>query len=204
MATAPAPSRPNLEGRPIAGAFVLIAVGVALLIGNLVGAGGAALFLALGAAFAVARFATGQYGFAVPAGVLLGFGGFVLANEGRLLSGDPGPWFFYFLGAGFLAVYLLGLRPAEVWPLFPAAVLAAFGAWLSGPLWLEPMRRYVWLAEYWPIILVAVGLWLLVRDQLPGAARRMTGLLLVAGIVLYAAVVLTAAASTVPIVPTRW
>ena len=194
MATVQSPSRRGTADRPIAAALVLIALGVGMLIGNLLGAGGAALFLGLGAAFAVARVATGRYGFAVPAGVLLGFGAFVLASEGRLLSGDTGPWFFLFLGAGFLAVYLIGLRPAEAWPLVPAAALAAFGAWLSGGLRLEPLREYAWLAGYWPAVLIAVGLWLLVRDRLPPLARSALGLLVVAAVVVYGLVVVAATA----------
>jgi hypothetical protein len=171
-----------------------------MLVGNLLGAGGAALFLGLAAAFAVARFATGRYGFAVPAGVLLGFGGFVLASEGRLLGGDTGPWFFSFLGAGFLAVYLIGLRPAEAWPLVPAAVLTGFGAWLSGGLRLEPVREYAWLAGYWPGVLVVVGLWLLARDRLPPPARGALGFLVVAALVLYGLVVVAATAGPAAVV----
>jgi hypothetical protein len=200
MATVPSPSRPDFAGRPTAGALVLIAVGVVMLVGNLLGAGGAALFLGIAAAFAVARFATGRYGFAVPAGVLLGFGGFVLASEGRLLPGDTGPWFFYFLGAGFLAVYLIGLRPAEAWPLVPAAVLAGFGAWLSGGLRFEPVREYAWLASYWPGVLIVVGLWLIARDRLSPPVRSFLGVLVVAAVALYGLIVVAATAGPAAVI----
>src|SRR5438067_8413541 len=59
-------------------ALLLIAVGSTLLLARLAAPPGSALLLALGVACVVARLATGRYGFAVPAGPLLGLGGFAL------------------------------------------------------------------------------------------------------------------------------
>ena len=34
-----------------------------------------------------------------------------------------------------------------------------------------PFEQFWWLAHYWPLSLVAVGAWLLLRDRLPAPAR---------------------------------
>jgi hypothetical protein len=183
----PPERRSNDAGR-IVPALILIALGGVFLLGNVVPIGGATLFLGLGMAFLVARFVTQNYGLAVPAGILLGFGSFVALSEAGLLPGDDGGWFFILLGLGFLAVYVIGLRPSAVWPLFPAAVLTAFGAMLLGLVNLWPLAQFAWLASYWPLILIGVGLWLLVRDRLPLGIRRPLAVLGVFLLVLYGVV----------------
>ena len=162
--------RPDQSGRIVV-ALVLIALGVIFLTGNLVSVGGL-LFLGLGLAFLIARFLTGAYGLAVPAGVLLGFGGFVALENADLLPGAGGGWFFIMLGLGFLAVYLIGWRPAAIWPFFPATALVGFGLFTQGMLDLGPLAQFAWLGAYWPVALVAIGLWLLARDRLPEATRQ--------------------------------
>jgi hypothetical protein len=145
---------------------------------------------------------SGGYGFAVPAGILAGFGSFIALAEAGWLPGNGGGWFFIMLGLGFVAVYLIGLRPAIIWPFFPAAALIGFGALLEGLLAAWPLAWLAWIASYWPLVLVAVGLWLLVRDRLPANLRRpvaaVGGLaLLVYGIIAVASVM---AATVGPVV----
>jgi hypothetical protein len=159
------------RGRLVA-AFILIALGIFFLVANFAPIGGGALFLALGLAFSVARVMTGSYGLAVPAGVLFGFGSFVVLSEANVLPGEEGGWFFILLGAGFLAVYLIGLRPLVIWPLFPAAALIIFGLLLLGAVTLDPLTDYAWVLTFWPLVLVAIGLWLLIRDSIPATLRR--------------------------------
>jgi hypothetical protein len=178
--------RPGGDGRVLP-ALILIALGVAFLIGNLgfVQFGGAMLFLGLSAAFLAARLLTGNYGFAVPAGVLAGFGAYVALDEVGALPGNNGGWFFILLGLGFVAVYLFGLRPAAVWPFFPAAALIAFGALTEGFVSAWPLASLAWLASYWPLVLVAVGVWLLLRDRLPPAIRQPLAALGAAALIIY-------------------
>jgi len=114
--------------------------------------------LALGLAFLVARFATGSYGYAVPAGILLGFGSYVAVEEVRALPPDGGGWFFILAGLGFLAVYVIGLRPREVWPLFPAAASLALGVIMAHVVEIANLAQFVWLARYWPVVLIVLGL----------------------------------------------
>ena len=84
--------------------LALITVGVVFLLGNLVPAGpgrGGLILLGLGIAFAVGRVTTGRYGYAVPAGILLGIGSYVALQE--MAGTQPlqnSSWFFILLGLG--------------------------------------------------------------------------------------------------------
>jgi hypothetical protein len=198
---APAPPRPRRDTRWLPG-LLLIALGVVLLIANLgwVRLGGATLFLGLSAAFLLARFLSGSYGFAVPAGILAGFGSYVALEEAGALPGDHGGWFFILLGLGFVAVYVIGLRPAAIWPFFPAAALIGFGVLLEGLVAAWPLAALAWVASYWPVVLVAAGLWLLVRDRLPAVVRQPLAVIGAVALIVYGiiAVVSTIAAQAGP------
>jgi hypothetical protein len=165
-------SRERRRNGGVVGGLILIAVGLIVLFGTWFSVGGASLFLGLGVAFLVARTLAGQHGFAVPAGILLGFGSFVWLTETGSLSGPAsGGMFFVFLGLGFLASYAIAARPQAVWPLLPGMVLIGFGAFVQASIFGGPFAQYWWLAQYWPISLIAVGAWLLLRNQVPAAAR---------------------------------
>ncbi len=179
--------------------LILIALGLSFFIGHAFNVHGATIFIAIGLAFLIGRVLSGNYGLAVPAGILLGFGSYVALEETRLLPQQEGAWFFLMLALGFLAVYAVGARPAAVWPLFPAAVLAAIGIVMLGWATLLPLAPLAWTASFWPAVLVLIGLWLLGRDLLPGPTRAIAGTvgfitLLLYGILAVAATV--AAAST--------
>lgn len=174
---------------------ILVALGIVFLIANLglVTLGGATLFLGLSAVFLLARFLSGSYGFAVPAGLLAGFGSYLALVENGVLP-EHGGWFFILLGLGFVAVYIIGLRPAAIWPFFPAAALIGFGALLEGLVAAWPLAALAWVASYWPLALIAVGLWLLVRDWLPAGARRPVAVLGIVALIVYGII---AVASTI-------
>src|SRR5438067_2514598 len=78
------PAAPRPRGG--VGGLILIAIGVVALFGIWFPGGGAWLFLGLGVAFATARVLTGRYGYAVPAGILLGFGTFIWFTESGTLA----------------------------------------------------------------------------------------------------------------------
>jgi len=123
-----APPRP----RGLVAGLILITLGVAALFGMWFPSGGAWLFCGLGVAFALARVLTGRPGYAVPAGILLGFGSFVWATESGVI--DPataGGLFFVCLGLGFLLSYAIAARPQAIWPVVPGVVLIGFGAFLQ-------------------------------------------------------------------------
>jgi hypothetical protein len=192
------PPRPPLVGGRILPAMILIALGIVFLLGNFFSVGGGALFLGLGVAFLVARVLTGHYGHAVPAGILFGLGGYVALTESGILADPSGGWFFVLLGLSFLAVYAIGARPGVLWPFFPAAALLGFGVVLLGLVDLWPLGDLAWVAAYWPLTLVAIGGWLLVRGRLPQAARRPVATAGILLLVIYAvlAIAATAAAAT--------
>jgi hypothetical protein len=128
----------------------------------------------------------------VPAGILLGFGSFVALSEQNLLPDQGGGWFVVMLGLGFLAVYAIGLRPAAVWPFYPAAALLVFGSLLLGLVAAWPLASLAWVGAYWPLVLVLVGLWLLLRDRLPAAWRQPVATLGTIILILYGILALSA------------
>ncbi|MDQ6673750.1 MAG: DUF4097 domain-containing protein [Chloroflexota bacterium] len=187
--------RPGLYRRflPLA----LITLGVVFLLSNFIPAAGRGglVVLGLGAAFLIGRITTGRYGYAVPAGILIAIGAYLSLHDvqgARFLQGG-GAWFFALLGLGFGLVYLIGLRPSAVWPLFPAAVLLGMAVLLVGVGSLGALASLSWMVAYWPMALVLLGLWLLFRDELPLPLRRPIATL--GGIALLAYGILAAAAS---------
>jgi Putative adhesin len=169
---------PYRRGSALSRSFLplaLITLGVVFLLGNLVPdrSRGGLVVLGLGAAFMVGRLTTGRYGYAVPAGILIALGTYFTLQELPLTQPIGGSrWFFVLLGLGFGMVYVIGLRPAAVWPLFPAVILVCLGLAMFGVAWFGPLASLSWIAGFWPVALVVVGLWLLFRDQLPLEARR--------------------------------
>jgi len=154
--------------------LALITLGVVFLLSNLIpgpGRGGLVL-LGLGAAFGIGRLTTGRYGYSVPAGILVAIGAYValMASGGPRGLSAAGS-FFLLLGGGFVLTYLIGMRSAAVWPLFPAAVLICLGLLLFGWASMAPVASFAWIVNYWPAVLVVLGVWVLFRDQLPAGAR---------------------------------
>jgi putative adhesin len=188
--------RPQRGG--VVGGLILIAVGVVVLFGSWFPGRGAWLFLGLGVAFLVARVMTGRPGYAVPAGILLGFGSFIWFTETGMLSGSAaGGTFFIFLGLGFLAAYAIAARPASAWPVFPGVALIGFGVFIQAATLGAPLGQFWWVADYWPLALVLVGGWLLVRNRVPESARTPVALIGASALVLIGLFVAAAGMATV-------
>ena len=194
------PTRPeNADTRnggrqPALVALLLIGLGLFFLAANFWQLSGGIFFVALGLAFLVARVTTGRYGLAVPAGILLGFGAFVALEDTTLAAtgADPGGWFFVMLGLGFLAVYIVGGRLESLWPLIPAAILADFGLILLGAFNLQSLAQFAWMAQYWPLVLIGFGLWLVLRDRIPPSVRLPAAIIGVIALLAYAQVAIGA------------
>ena len=172
---------PYRHGSALSRSFVplaLITLGVVVLLSNFAssvisdrGRGGL-IILGLGAAFAVGRLTTGRYGYAVPAGILMALGVHIVAESMDVTRGaSSSGLFFVLLGLGFGLVYLIGLRPSAVWPLFPGAILVGLGVVLLGVASLGPLASWSWIASFWPGALVLLGAWLLLRESLPAGVR---------------------------------
>ena len=134
---------------------VLIVIGAALLLGQLVG--GAELFIPLGIGllllvlFAVSR----NPGTLIGGGIVTGLGAGVLvaANTDGEIAGAA---VLFGLGFGFLGVWLVGtllrMQETRIWPLIPGVILIAIGiVVLAGP---ETAKA---LEPIWPIALIGVG-----------------------------------------------
>ncbi|HEX8967769.1 MAG TPA: DUF4097 family beta strand repeat-containing protein, partial [Chloroflexota bacterium] len=181
--TEPVAPRPPKD-RGVLPGLILIGLGVVALLATWFPARGAWLFLGLSAAFLVARVLTGRIGYAVPAGILLGFGSYVWLVEVDLLSGPAaGGLFFVFLGLGFMASYAIAARADAAWSIVPGFALICFG-WFIMVTTMGTAEQFWWLAQYWPVGLVAVGLWLLLREQVPVAARTPVAVVGAGGLIL--------------------
>ena len=125
---------------------ILIAIGVLLFALQLSNVRGEYAVAIIGAAFLAAYAIWRVYGLLIPGGILLG------------------------LGAGFASMYVIdalvrGPRDARWWPLVPGASLAAIGAGVAA----ERMPELADLLRLWPLLLVALGAWLLVARTRRGA-----------------------------------
>jgi len=137
--------------RVIAG-LTLIVLGLALYALDLVeGLGQAAVFFLVGGAFLAAYLARREYGFLVPAGILLGLGVGKVGQDTVLAFADkPIP---FGLGCGFIAIWLIALlyeRRSQWWPLIPGTVLILVGLPDTDEL-------FGYLFGHWPLLLVVAG-----------------------------------------------
>jgi hypothetical protein len=155
-------------------AVILIAVGIVGLVLELfqpktdVG-GWIVMIIGLGllGAFAYTR----QYGYLIPGGIMTGLGGGIIASESltQLSSEGTGGVIVLGLGLGFLAIWVIGaivhVAQHHWWPLIPGGILAVTGgALLIG-------GQAVNLLDYWGVVLVAIGLFVLWRAFSEGRSR---------------------------------
>ena len=143
---------------------ILIAVGVTLFAVQLLHLDGDVIVLVIGLVFAVAFAGSRRYGLLIPAGILTGLGLGIVLEDARV-QGEP---VVLGLGLGFLAIYAAdfltsGARaPGRWWPLVPGAILTII-AGAESTFGAEGAR----LIELgWPILLIAVGAWLLLRGRI--------------------------------------
>lgn len=149
---------------------ILLAVGVILLAGQLTQEPLWAM-LALGATFIVAYFATREYGFLVPGGILAGLGIALLLQVYGPQPDNPAMFMVPF-GLGFVGIWVvdrLYTRASNWWPLVPGGIMVAIGLalWRGGAA-LELLEA---AGTWWPVILIAVGGWFLLQLWREGGAR---------------------------------
>ncbi len=143
---------------------ILIVVGVTLFAIQLLHFDADVIVLVIGLVFAIAYAGTRRYGLLVPAGILTGLGAGILLEDFGVM-GEP---VVLGLGLGFLAIYggdLLtsGARaPGRWWPLIPGAILTVI-AGAESTFGAEGARV---IQQGWPILLIAVGAWLLLRGRI--------------------------------------
>ena len=148
-------------------AWVLIALGALLLLGNLFDIGGGIFFLVLGGAFLAGHFSKRRYGLLIPAMILIGLGLGISLHDIRFL-GFRDYWVPFGLGLGFAAIYLIDRITwfqSGSWPLWPGGFLVLISVWGAAyeagwinDLWWD--LRYI-LEKWWPALLIIWGIALL-------------------------------------------
>lgn len=145
----------------ITAGIILIALGAVFLIAQIVRLENALLFV-LGIGFYVAYFVAGRSrGLLVAGGVLGGLGLGTLVRDLAGLSGSLGSGVLFLCWAlGWASIWLIDQRLR--WALWPAAVFAAIGA-ISTATAIPGLDQYS--SYVWPLVLIAIGAWLLLRRQ---------------------------------------
>lgn len=142
-------------------AYVLIALGLILLVGQWLGVGGEAVVAVIGIAFLVAYSATSQYGFLIPGAIMTGLGVGIIYQTRY----GGGAAVVLGLGLGFVAIYVAGAVRHQFagnwWPLIPGGVLTGIGLLAAA----NQQGLAGDVARWWPVLLIAFGLYLIVRRR---------------------------------------
>lgn len=155
--TEPLPSAASVADRdrdPLIGGLVLIAIGALLLAGNWVPGVATLIPLAVGIVLLVLFVARRQFGLLVAGCIVSGVGvGVALAS--RTGGTDAGALVLLSMAGGFASIWLVA-RLAELpepaaWSLVPAAILGSIGALLLVGI------DGVAIGDWWPLVLVALG-----------------------------------------------
>jgi len=161
----------NRSRRGWVGGLILILVGGLALLAQFVDLNGLLVLPALSACFLLWGILTRQTGLVIPGGIL---GGIALGAdlvEGPFATlGDPGNGGVFMLSfaLGWALITLVSFytnrngRPS-LWPLIPGGIMAAIGSvLLAGGKALTILN---WLGMGWPVILIAMGLYLIFRRK---------------------------------------
>jgi hypothetical protein len=175
---------------------ILLTLGVLLLLGNMLHLTLELLVLGMGVVLLVGRYQMRRINLAIPAMLFVAVGAALsLRNAFSFGPAQDAGWFCLLLGTGFGGIYATrGIRRAY-WPLFPAAILAIAGlALLVTPEQARVQILSIWfgLVRWWPILLVLLGVFTLVRPGLSYGGRRRA--VIAIAVVTLAYVVLVAAA----------
>lgn len=144
--------------------IMLIIIGVILLVVTQWDIGGEVVLPLIGATFLVGYARTASYGLLIPGCIMVGLGtGIIVENFGLLASGAS---VLLGLGAGFLAIVIIGrMVDPEIqgswWPVIPGLILGGMGILLA----IDALHILEMISRWWPAILIAMGLWLLVASR---------------------------------------
>ena len=149
--------------------IIFILLGVYFLLINLglwKGLAGNLFLVVLGISFIAAFYISGKaVGFLIP-GLVLTLVGLVLAllQSGLVEENKFWPLIVTAVGVSFVAVYFLGTRDKEAWPLVLGIVLLI----VSGLLLATTFGALDWdfwhlIGYFWPVVLIFLGIWVLLR-----------------------------------------
>ncbi len=151
----------------------LILVGLFILLIQLFHLAGWIAIVGLGIAFLLGyHIWVRNLGLLIPAMVLIAIGAFAGFLESGIIPQNFEAAFLLFLGVAFLFVYALHTRFEESWggrnwPLFPGLILSVLGALFLMVQNEVLMGREQWevVLQWWPIIFVISGVWVLLRQR---------------------------------------
>lgn len=147
--------------------LLLLALGVAFLLARMhVVSQAPAVLLGLGGAFALYGVFSRAFGPLVPGGVLLGLGSGMLLGDRGVEALGMVRWQVLGLGAGFVLIFLLALilgLGLRWWALVVGGVLVGVALLPAVKTLLDPSVVVV-ARTYWPVLLIALGLFLVVRE----------------------------------------
>lgn len=147
--------------------LVLAAIGAALLLARMhVVSQGPAVLLAIGGALALYGVFARTFGPLVPGCILLGLGSGMLLGDRGVEGFGVVRWQLLGLGGGFILLFLLALvlgLGLRWWPLVVGGVLAGVAVLPQIKGLVDP-QVVVAFRTYWPVLLIAAGLYLVVRD----------------------------------------
>ena len=153
------------------GGVVLVAIGLLVLVAqNVKTESLGLLFLpALGGIFLIAGIIGRQVGFLIPGGILIGIGVGAILEQTAMAAGNGtvqgGAFLLGFAGGWFLITVLSKIFTSKTqwWPLIPGVIMALIGGGLL--LGGAALNVLEFAGRWWPLILVAVGLVIIVRRK---------------------------------------
>ncbi|MDH3196847.1 MAG: hypothetical protein OEO21_01270 [Candidatus Krumholzibacteria bacterium] len=159
----------DTRGRRTSAAVALIVIGAVFFALQMTkGPAEVLVYLALGGLFLVGYLYRRQYNLLVPGCILLGLG---LGALGERSSIDFRDFSQVGLGLGFIGIFVVDLafrRRTHWWPLIPGGVLVLDSV--------ADLRYVAWLfSKGWPLILVLIGLFMLLRRSRAADAERPPG-----------------------------
>ena len=155
----------------VVGGVVLVAIGLLVLVAqNVKTESLGLLFLpALGGIFLIAGIIGRQVGFLIPGGILTGIGVGAILEQNAMAAGNGtvqgGAFLLGFAGGWFLITVLSKIFTSHTqwWPLIPGGIMVLIGGGLL--LGGAALNVLEFAGRWWPLILVAVGLVIIVRRK---------------------------------------
>ncbi len=153
-----------------AGGAILIAIGLALLAGQVFTLSAWIILASVSAVLFVLWAATRGYAFMIPAMIVAGLAVGTGWQDAVVSSSGGEP--VVGLALGFIGIYVANVltrRETQWWPLIPGGILAVVG----GQLVLAGTAYQSWIAALWPVALIALGLVLLYVSYRRGGGARL-------------------------------
>ncbi len=168
---APIQEKPRAQSGRIVTGVALVVIGLIAVLANFFDSPSFGILIVptLGLIFLLWGIIVREVGLLIPGGILGGIGLGIYLNQGPFSyledTGEAGLFLLSFALGWALITLLSAFISDRVhwWPLIPGGVLAVIGgALMAGGLALEVLS---WIGRFWPLGLVAVGLYLIIKRR---------------------------------------